>query len=165
MLSEPKLEQRDAQPYAAIRSTVTFQELSAKLPPLIDEVFGWLSNKGMAPVGAPMFRYLGGDMSTMLEIDVGVPVATAVQGDDRVIADELPVGRYAVILHTGDYSGLASAHAALFEWGARNGIEWQDRVPGSCDCYGARLESYITDPTEQPDPSKWETEVAFLTKS
>ncbi len=161
MLSEPRIEQRDTQPYVAIRSRVTMQDIPTTLPPLNDEVFDWLAQRGIAPAGAPIFRYLGGNMSKM-EIDVGVPVAQPVEGDGRVLADALPAGRYAVILHTGDYSTVVTAHSALIDWAAQNGVRWQQHDDGNEERWGARVEFYITDPGEEPDASKWETEVAFL---
>lgn len=79
--TEPKLEHRDEQHYVAIRSQVTMPELGTVLPPLIGEVFGWLGSKGLEPAGAPFWRYLVIDMEAKLEIDVAVPVATAVTGE------------------------------------------------------------------------------------
>ena len=77
-------------------------------------------------------------------------------------SDALPAGRYAVILHTGDYSTVVTAHSALIDWAAQNGVRWQQHDDGNEERWGARVEFYITDPGEEPDASKWETEVAFL---
>jgi effector-binding domain-containing protein len=160
-LSEITIEQRDAQPYVAIRSRVSMEEIPVKLPPLHDEVFDWLKSRGIEMAGPPFFRYLGGNMSHM-EVDVGVPVATPVEGDGRVIVDTLPTGRYAVILHTGDYSTVVQGSIALLDWSKANNIAWVRSDDGVEERWGARVEHYITDPGEEPDSSKWETEVAFL---
>lgn len=161
MLSEITIEQRDAQPYVAIRTRVSMEDIPMKLPPLTDEVFAWMTSKGLATSGAPFFRYLGGNMSH-LEVDVGVPVAAPVEGDGRVIADTLPAGRYAVVLHTGDYSTVVQGSIALMEWGEQNNVAWDRSDDGVEERWGGRIEHYITDPGEEPDSSKWETEVAFL---
>ena len=63
------------------------QELGKVLPPLWGEVYRWLASKGLKPAGAPLWRYRVIDMAAKLEIDVAVPVAAAVIGDNRVIAD------------------------------------------------------------------------------
>jgi effector-binding domain-containing protein len=89
-------------------------------------------------------------MERELEIDLAVPVAAGVSGDERVRTDTLPAGRYATLVHVGPYGGLRGAHAALQAWCAERGIAWAERV-----------ETYVTDPRRQPDSSKWETEVAF----
>lgn len=159
---EPKVEYRDEQLYVAIRSQVTMQELETALPPLIGEVFDWLGSKGLAPAGPPFWRYRVIDMAAKLEIDVAVPVATAVPGEGRIIADVLPVGRYAVLVHTGPYDELIEVTAALLAWAEEKGLTWDKWSEGSKgEGWRARIETYLTDPTVEPDPTKWETELAF----
>lgn len=161
MLSAPKLEQRPAQPYVALRRTVSLQELGSVLPPLHDEVMQWLVNQGLTPAGAPFFRYLVMDMDAdHFTVDVGWPLATPVTTTTPLIADFLPAGQYGVILNTGPFNDLVGAHYALLAWGEEQGIAWQTADEGKA--WGARIEFYITDPAEEPDPQKWETEVAFL---
>jgi effector-binding domain-containing protein len=101
MLSEPKIEQRPTQHYAAIRARVPMREMPT-LPPLWDEVFGWLASKGIALAGAPFWNYRIIDMENTMEIDVGVPVTAPIEGDGRVIADVLPAGRYVTTTYTGN---------------------------------------------------------------
>lgn len=158
--TEPKLEQRNEQPYAAMRRQVTMQEIGSVLPPLIGEVFGWLERRGAAPAGPPFFRYLVIDMVAQLVIEVGVPTETIVPGDSDVSTGVLPAGRYAVLVHTGHPSELVDATAKLLAWGQENGIVWQ----ASKDQreWAARIEFYLTDPAEEPDMQKWQTELAFL---
>lgn len=163
MLTEPRLEQRAEQPYVAIRRQVTMGGLSTELPPLVGEVFGWMSRHQVAQSGAPFFRYLTMDMAGdgRFVVDVGVPIEAAVPGDGTVIAGAMPAGRYATVMYTGPYDNLSSAHFALLEWGEANGIAWQTSDEGRG--WGARVEFYISDPVDEPDPQKWQTEVAFLT--
>ena len=159
MLTEPKLEQRKAQPYVGIRSRVTAQELGTVLPPLSDEVYAWLKKKGVEPSGPPFWRYLIVDMEKKLEIDVGLPVASAIPGDGRILADILPAGRYATAVHTGHPDELEGATAALLDWAEKRGIEWW--LDG--ERWAGRIEWYLSDPAAEPDMHKWKTELAFLT--
>jgi hypothetical protein len=55
----------------------------------------WLAAHGAAPAGAPFLKYNVIDMARQLEIEAGVPVATAVDGDSRVLSGILPAGRAA----------------------------------------------------------------------
>lgn len=160
MLSEPRLEMRSTQPYAAIRKAVKMAEIGPVLPPLHDAVQRWLTERGIVPTGAPFFRYLEMDMDAdRFVVDVGWPMTAALDGDGEVIIDALPAGRYGVILNTGPFSDLVGAHYALLKWGEEQGIRWE--VAEGIK-WSARVEHYITDPAEEPDPQKWETEVAFL---
>ena len=79
----PRIIERAAQPYVSITGLVTMQtipEIADRMP----EVFGWLAGRGVEPAGAPFFKFNLIDMERELEIEVGVPVAEALDGDDVV---------------------------------------------------------------------------------
>ena len=158
-ITEPKLVERSEQHYVAIRKLVTMAEIGPILPPLSDDVFAWLIEKGIQPSGAVFWRYNVVEMDKKLEIDVAVPIASAVKGDGQIIADMLPAGRYATMLHTGHPSELEEATANLLAWAEKNNIQW--KMNG--ERWGGRVEWYYSGPDTEPDMSKWETELAFLT--
>jgi hypothetical protein len=106
-----------------------------------------------------LIRYLRVEMDHELEIELGAPVKSAMQTDDHVRAGVLPAGCYVTLLHVGPYSGLASANAVLQQWAREHGIRWQ--MTGK-DRWGGPVERYLTDPSREPDPSRWETELAHL---
>lgn len=161
MISEPTLQERAAQPYVAIRRQLPPRDIGRDLPPLHDDVMHWLHSKGITPSGAPFFRYLRVDMEAdLFEVEVGWPVAETVTGEGEIIGGNLPAGRYGVILNTGPFDDVMGAHMALMAWGKANGIIWQTSENNKV--WAANIEFYITDPAEEPDPQKWETEIAFL---
>jgi effector-binding domain-containing protein len=118
----------------------------------------WLAQKGEKPAGAPFWRYLLVDMGKKLEVDVAFPVAAFVAGDSRIVADFLPAGRYAVAMFVGHPDRLMQATADFLSWAEGRGIRWQMNGPR----WGGRVEWYLSDPAEEPDMSKWKTELAFL---
>ena len=161
MSATPEIEARAEQPYVALKAHVTIEELGTVVPPLTGEVFAWLAGRGVAPAGAPFWKYDVIDMANKLEVEAGVPVTAAVPGDGRVISGVLPAGRYATVMHVGHPSELAGATAALLDWAAGQGLTF-DMSPGDDgERWGSRLEIYLTDPAEEPDMSKWETQLAF----
>jgi effector-binding domain-containing protein len=160
MITESKLEERTAQPYVARRTKATMSELGTVIPQQLGQVFAWLGQRDIAPAGPPFIRYRVIDMAAQLDIELGVPVAGAVSGDDRISADVVPAGRYATLIYTDVRRGI-EANAALLDWGARQGLAWDSWGTENGDAFGARLESFLTDPAQEPDPAKWETEVAI----
>lgn len=160
MFTDPVIDDRPDQPYVGIRTEVTMAELGEVIPRLHDEVLGWLESKGLTPSGPPFIRYHVIDMAHALEVTLGWPVAQAVSGDGRVEAGSLPAGRYASLVYTGVENGVAG-NGALLEWGARQGLVWDTFVSERGDGFGARYESFLTDPDDEPDLAKWETEVAI----
>ena len=154
----PEISERQAQPYLAIPATLSMAELGQAVP-LAGEVFGWLGQRGIAPVGPPFWRYLTIEMPDRLEIECGVPVAATVAGDDRVLARELPAGRYATVLHVGHPDDLVGATGELLDWADREGVAL-DASPDQRS-WGCRIEEYLTDPAEQPDMHQWVTRVSM----
>jgi effector-binding domain-containing protein len=157
--TEPKLERRDAQPYVGIRTKAAIPELPSVIPQLHDEARRWLSSQGSAPAGPPFIRYYTTDMSTELDIELGWPTDSNLSGAGHIHAGVLPAGRYAVLLYTGPYDKLVSVTAGLLAWAQEHGVTW--KMAG--EEWGARIEIYHRDPGDEPNPEKWETELAFLT--
>jgi effector-binding domain-containing protein len=160
MPAVPEIVTRAEQPYVAIRARVTMAELGG-LAARFPDVFGWLAARGLAPAGPPFFKYNVIDMMRELEVEAGVPVVAAVAGDGEIVSGVLPAGRYATLIHQGHPSELAGATKALLDWAAGQGLSWDASADGSGERWGARLENYLTDPREEPDMSKWLTELAF----
>ena len=160
-MNQPKLENRQAQPYLGIRTSVKVKEIGRVLPPLHSQIADWMELRGIQPSGALFFRYLVIGLEE-LEMEVGVPVEKAVPGQGVIRAEALPAGCYAILLHTGPFSGLRDATQSLLEWAEKKGIEWQMGIAGDSEAWEARLENYLNVGLEK-NPEKWETELAFLT--
>lgn len=160
-VSEVRVEERPAQLYVAMRARVTMRSIGAELPALMPRVFGWLGQRGIAPVGPPFWKYNVIDMERGLEVEVGVPVAEAAAADDHVIAGVLPAGRYATLTYTGNPAGLLGGTTALLEWGGKEGLAWDVAPAPEGDRWAARLEIYLTDPAAEPDMDRWVTQLAF----
>lgn len=161
MWNEPRVVERQPQPYVAIKVLVTMEELGQVVPPLNGEVFEWLADHDAKPSGPPFWKFNVIDMERQLEIEAGVTVEHSLPGDGRVLAGTLPGGSYATLVHTGHPSALIDATAALLDWGNAQGLTWDRSDVAEGERWGARLEFYLTDPAEEPDMDKWETELAF----
>jgi effector-binding domain-containing protein len=165
MITEPKLEHRSEQHYVAIRTAVPVP-FSTYLPPLWGEVNNWLLGQEITSPGPAIIRYFTTDMSKKLDIDVGFVLDKAVSGNDRIIADILPAGRYATLLYTGPYKGkgIFKATVALLDWAKGKNIAWNTSRIDNVEWWNGRTEFYFTDPDREPDTKKYQTELAFLVK-
>lgn len=159
MTAEPEIVERAAQPWVAIAGTVTMTtmlDIIDRLP----EVFAFLRARGIAPAGAPVFKYDHVDMAGRMDMQVGVPTPGPAEGEGDVRPGVLPAGRYLTVTHVGHPDTLVDATRDLLAWADEHGLEF-DREG---DDWAARLEIYESDPAEQPDMSKWETVLAFKLK-
>ena len=139
MTLDPEIRELSPQP-AVVEVAVTDQ---AGLPGVVDRgfprLFGRLAELGAEPAGPPFIRYLR--TGEELELELGIPV-----GPDAGQTSGLPGGRAAVLRHVGPFSGLRDACARLQEWAGERAA-------------GPFWESYVTNPREEPDSSKWITEI------
>ena len=162
METEPKVVERDEQPYAGIRGSVPMREFAPFIQRTTAEVFERLGELGVEPAGAPIIRYNVIDMDGLMEVEIGVPISDTIEGNGRVEARTLPAGRYATLVHVGHPDELVAANQALQDWAAAQGLRFAMHEATDGDHFESRYESYLTDPAEQPDMTRWETEVAYL---
>jgi len=159
MSEEPQIQHLPAQSYAAVSETVTMPELPGAIDRGFSELFAWLASHSVELAGPPFIRYLKVDMDGELNIELAAPVSTEPPADGRIRLGTLPAGRYVTLLHVGHYDGLVDANAALQRWAQERGIRWQ---MDDASVWGGRVERYLTDPSQEPDPSTWKTELAYL---
>lgn len=159
----PRFEIRPTQSYAAIRARTTRKNLSIEAPKLIAEVAKWLGKNRVAPGGPPLIRYLSIGNDETVDVEIGIGTSEPA-GGGKIIAGTLPRGRYLTLVHQGPYDRLVETTASLLDWAKENGVTWDNQQGPTGTVWKARVEHYLTDPEEQPDPSKWETKLAFLTR-
>jgi effector-binding domain-containing protein len=164
-MTAPTLDERTEQHYMGFRTQVPVSQLSKAIPDGLREVFGWLGQQGISPAGAPFIRYhvINMDPQLKMDIELGVPIEKAAQGNDRVKAGVLPAGRYASLVYTGVTNGIAG-NKALIEWAEQQGLKWDRWDDPNGDAFRSRYETFITDPDDEPDSAKWDTEVAIMVK-
>lgn len=160
MMTLPKIVERQAQPYVALRRTV-------KVPfgPVIDatlpRLWQWIGDHHVEPVGPPFFKYNLIDMENELEIEFGAPTDRVLPPDGEVVTGTLPAGRYAMLTYHGPYDNLREVTAMLIGWVNERGEEFDIEQTPRGERFASRLEIYPNDPREVPDPADWETVLAF----
>jgi effector-binding domain-containing protein len=165
MNSKPKIEHRQAHPYAAVRMAVPIP-FGKFLQPAWTKVHDWVRRQGLTP-GPAIIRYLTTDMSTKLDIEVGFVLDREIPGGEGVLTDVLPAGQYATILYTGSYrgKGVYKANVALIEWAQQEGVVWKTSEKDGKEWWASRVEWYLSDPDVVTDPKKLETELTFMVAS
>ena len=155
------------QPVLVGRRRVKRSEIAATIGGVLAHVFQFAQQHAIALTGLPFTRYVevGAGLITMepgmriaatpdqtaIRID---PSWTVASGEAAVQVDTLPGGPAAVTTHVGPYDMLPDAYGALEAW-----IEAERLVKA-----GPPWESYLTDPSEFPDPKDWKTEICWPLK-
>ncbi len=109
-------------------------------------------NMAGAPVG---LYFTWDDENKQTECLAGVPCKKAVTNAPKGMESyTMPAGKAAVIDYYGAYDGSMEAHMAMDDYLKATGQELG----------GAVMESYVTDPGEEPDPAKWLTKIYYPIK-
>ncbi|RJL33375.1 GyrI-like domain-containing protein [Bailinhaonella thermotolerans] len=158
---EPRVEHLGEQPSAGITRHVTLTTMGL-LNERVPVLYGWLGERGIAPAGPLFYRYHEIADDGTMRVEAGVPVPAPVEGDGEVAPGVLPAGPYATAGHRGHPDTLFETEAALLSWTPPPGLAWSMTRANGTEHWTARLERFLTNPEDQPDPGEWEMEFAVL---
>ncbi|HZW00387.1 MAG TPA: GyrI-like domain-containing protein [Candidatus Deferrimicrobium sp.] len=133
---------------AVLRRRCAPDAISATMGEAFATLVAAISRTGAIPAGPVFARYFdfGGDA---LDFECGAAVSAPFPGDGDVTASHVGGCEAAVGVHVGPYDTLHETSGAVLAWVAAQG-----RTPS-----GPMWEVYLTDPEQEPDPSKWQTEI------
>jgi effector-binding domain-containing protein len=161
MTDQPRIETRSALPYVGIPVFTSMAEEAREIEKHLAELQQWMQAREIAPSGPMFVRYRMIDMPERMEIEVCLPVDEAPPGDGRVRGNEVPEGRYAVLVHKGPLDGLVEANGHLQRWARQEGLEFQTHQRAEATDWTSRIETYLSDPSE----GRPQTEIAYLLKA
>jgi effector-binding domain-containing protein len=109
-----------------------------------------VATQGVAITGPP-FGFYPRMPSDTVEVVVGFPVAAPIAADGEVEPFTLPGGRAVTATHVGPYEELENTYAELLAWTTAEGLTLAEGM----------WESYLSDPSAEPDPSTWRTLIVW----
>ena len=148
MMSEFSLVERPAQPTAVVRATIPIGEIPKFLGHAYEAVMQAMNAQGLTPVGEPFAYYLGAPTTTV-ELEAGFPIIAPCAPTGEVTPSELPGGTLAFAVHVGPYETMVETYNRLMNWMTAQGL-----VAGE-----GMWENYLSDPSQEPDASKWRTQI------
>jgi effector-binding domain-containing protein len=137
---------------AAVRTRTSVEKLSEVLGSCYGEVMQCITSQDAQPAGPPFAIYYNMDMND-LDVEIGFPVVSEIQGSGRVKAGKIPGGKAAVGTHIGPYDAIGDTYAKLSSFLEEKGLE------PDLFCY----EFYLNDPAETK-PEELKTEIYFPLK-
>ncbi len=148
-----QVEQVENQSVAFIRRVIATDEMTD----FFDSSFGAVA-EAVAEAGAqitgPPFGWYQGMPSDTVDVAAGFPVDGVVAGvipGSEVVVEERVGGQAVVAMHVGSYDGLSDTYAEVMAWMEDNDLVSRDDI----------WEEYLTDPSEEPDPSNWQTRLVL----
>jgi len=100
--------------------------------------------------GAPFAIYHNWDPNGIIRISAGIPIAIQSAGTSLIQYYEIPAGKAVFAEHVGGYNTEAT-HNAIDDYLKDFNLETADYI----------WEAYITDPSTEPDSTKWVTYIYY----
>lgn len=133
----------------SIRTRAAVQDLPNALGEAYAAIGQYMGESGMPPAGPPFVAYYNEDMQD-LDLEIGFPVASPIEGKGEIQASEIPGGTFASCLHVGPYIGIEPAYKAVMDWIETEGV----------DPTGVSYELYLNDPDEV-EAADLQTQILF----
>jgi effector-binding domain-containing protein len=144
------VEMLDEQPAAVVRGTVPTDELPALFDRAFPEVVRVVEAQGLSLAGPP-FGYYPRMPGATVDVAAGFPVSAPVRAEGEVSPLTLPGGRAITGVHVGSYESMEATYRELTEWAAAEHLQLAEHM----------WESYLTDPSAEPDPASWRTLITW----
>ena len=144
-----ELVQLRAQNTASVRETIRRDDLTDALGRMYQLVGAALARQRVAATGPRFARYHS--FADTIDLEAGMVVSAPIVPDGPVQPGSLPGGPAARTVHVGSYETLEASYAAL--------AAWQERAGRTQN--GGPWEVYLTDPSTEPDPTRWRTEILW----
>lgn len=147
-----RLEQAQAQPLAVVRRRASIPQLPTVVPAACGAVWTVVRAQKLAGAGRNIAVY----WDDVINLEVGVEMATPFAGHGEVVPSATPAGPVAVATHFGPYQQLAAAHNAIRDWCKQHGYAF---AGPSWELYGHWQDAW------NADPSQIRTDVFYLLKA
>lgn len=146
------IQDRPAMSYILKREKVPFDQIANFYGQNLPAIATAVAASGAEMIGQPCGVFYAWDVeNSTADMCAAIPVASAdvqIEGYQTVT---LPAGRAVKVAYYGPYAGSADAHYAMDDYIKANNLTQNGPV----------IEQYITDPTQEPDTSKWLTDIYY----
>lgn len=138
---------------AVVHNKVAMGEIGNILGKSYGEIQELMKKQGANMTGSPMAITLAWD-STSWDFEAAIPIDKEIKGNVQVQVKQSYSGKVIYLSYTGPYEGTYKAYNELHSYMKEKGFTQN----------GGPWEVYITDPSTEPDTSKWITEIYFPVK-
>ena len=137
--------------FLAIREEINMEKLAERYAENLPAVFQACEKNKVETIGMPCgLFYTWDEESGKADVAHCAPIAekVSVEGYECIT---LPAGKVLIVDYYGSYEGSVAAHEAITKYCEDKGIEPKMPV----------IEQYVTDPSTEPDQSKWLTKIYY----
>lgn len=137
--------------FLSIRDTVTQKDMNNIHGKSYEKINNYIDSVNLEKIMSPITIYHSWS-DTIIDIEIGIPISKeTVVFKGKIKLNSIDAGTYVTATHYGAYNRLPETYFGINEWMRKNKVT----------IIGAPWEMYITDPTKETNPQKWETTINF----
>jgi len=141
-------------PYVSIRKNCKWEDVSTQMAASYDRLMNYIRSSGAEMTGSPYAVYHK-ISDGIIDLEMGIPCSKLLQARKDILSGRFPDSNVAKVDFYGFYNKIGDAHGYLQEWIEKKGFTLA----------GDPMEQYVTDPSAEPDTSKWLTRVYYPVKN
>jgi effector-binding domain-containing protein len=142
----------NAQPSIVIFDSTKIAGMQTTIKKAMDELFMFMKRSNLHASGPAFTLYYNWDTTAYIKMRIGFPVYEEVKSQGRVEYFIRPSGSAAKAISIGPYEKLGEAHEEMANYFIDFDLTYSDKPV---------WEEYITDPSTEPDPQKWQTNIYY----
>ncbi len=137
-----------------VRVEANMQQMSDAMSSSFGKLMEYIEKAGTEMAGMPFAIWYQYEDTTKFVFECAIPVTSKVKGEGDIRFFSTYAGKVVTANHWGDYSTTGNSWGKIMKY-----LDEKQLQPN-----GDPYEVYITDPTTEPDPSRWLTELYFPVK-
>lgn len=110
------------QPVVSMRQRTGLSHIGQDIGASYLALFTYLGKSGVPPVGPPFVLYYDMEQMEDFEMEVCVPTAELLPGENVVIGRVVPGGKHVSTIHLGAYDGIGPTYEGLMQWAGEQGL-------------------------------------------
>lgn len=135
----------------SLRDTINQLEMSNIHGKMFAQISKFMNENEIKITDAPIVIYHFWSDS-IIDIEAGIPTIDSIEvKDTNIQLNQIAAGNVVTAIHYGPYERLIETYNGINEWMRKNEVV----------VTGPPWEKYITDPSIEPNPEKWQTAIFF----
>jgi effector-binding domain-containing protein len=136
--------------YLLISGDVEPMNIAAYFSENFPKIMAYAESKGANMAGSPTGMYFSWT-DTLTNMAAAILIDKEVEGNEEIEYRVVKAGAALNVDYYGSYDAVGPTHYAIEDYANANGISLE----------GFAIETYVTDPEEEPDTSKWLTKITY----
>lgn len=136
--------------FLSVRDTVSQHEMNNIHGKIYESIAQYLETQNIVSSAPPLVIYHS--FNELIDMEVGIPVEdSTLAGTELIKMNKIGASFVVTAIHYGPYDRMPETYFGINEWMRKNKVV----------VTGPPWESYLTDPTTEPDPEKWKTAISI----